>query len=309
MPVMAAAGVSELEKLTRRYGVKLSPPAGVSVEECALVVGEIVGHRSVKSASRINSTVVVFVDSTEKADQMVVAGVVINGALMLVFPLSNPVKKVVVSNVPPFLKNDLLLRELSRHGRVVSPMRLIPLSSKSPLLRHVVDLGSERLTRELVEQVVTRVAETVLDMEDVAVEENSINVSIKRKNTDSKESNSSWDTQETLTDNDDIQVEMHSGYSLSKIRSFLRTTKGMRSVQVEDYFPDLQLFQESTKYFMKTGSFGQELYRLKKLLLKVRSRLVSADEANIEEFKSTWCLKDELCLVEEEELVFGGLLN
>ncbi|TWW78216.1 hypothetical protein D4764_11G0003370 [Takifugu flavidus] len=30
---------------------------------------------------------------------------------------------------------------------------------------------------------------------------------------------------------------------------------------------------------------------------------------NIEEFKSTWCLNDELCLVEEEELVFGGLLN
>ncbi|TWW77695.1 hypothetical protein D4764_12G0010850 [Takifugu flavidus] len=30
---------------------------------------------------------------------------------------------------------------------------------------------------------------------------------------------------------------------------------------------------------------------------------------NIEEFKSTWCLNDGLCLVEEEELVFGGLLN
>ncbi|TWW71224.1 Transposon TX1 uncharacterized 82 kDa protein ORF 1 [Takifugu flavidus] len=81
------------------------------VEECVLAVGEIVGHGSVKSTSRMNSAVVVFVDSTEKADELVVAGV-----------------------------NDLLLRELSRHGRVVSPMRLIPLGSKSPLLRHIVSM-------------------------------------------------------------------------------------------------------------------------------------------------------------------------
>ncbi|TWW53053.1 hypothetical protein D4764_0014910 [Takifugu flavidus] len=183
------------------------------------------------------------------------------------------------------------------------------------------------------EQTATRVAETVLDMDDVVVEENSLNVSIKRKNTDTKvkndkvkklspveqmspafepavdtrslqdiqdmyihsipvdtqstksslldiqERDSSRDMQGFSVDNDDIKVEMHSGYSLSKFRSFLRTTKGMRSVQVEDYFPDLQLFQESTKYFMKTGSFGQpsftdqEMYRLKKLLVKVWSRL------------------------------------
>ncbi|TWW71118.1 Transposon TX1 uncharacterized 82 kDa protein ORF 1 [Takifugu flavidus] len=124
MPVMAVApGVSRLEKLTHTHAVKLSPPTGVSVEECVLAVGEIVGHGSVKSVSRMNSAVVVFVDSTEKADELVVAGVVINDELTPVFPLSNPVKKVIVSNVSPFFKNDLLLRELSRHRRVVSPMR------------------------------------------------------------------------------------------------------------------------------------------------------------------------------------------
>ncbi|TWW77620.1 hypothetical protein D4764_12G0010100 [Takifugu flavidus] len=82
------------------------PQTGVSVEECALAVGEIV--ESVKSASRMNSMVVVFLDSTDKANQLVVAGVVINGALTPVFPLSNQAKKVVVLNVSPFLKNDML---------------------------------------------------------------------------------------------------------------------------------------------------------------------------------------------------------
>ncbi|TWW77672.1 hypothetical protein D4764_12G0010620 [Takifugu flavidus] len=87
MPVMAAAsGVSGLEKLTRRHAVILSPPTGVSVEECVLAVGEI---------------------------------------------------------------NDMLLRELSRHGRVVSPMRLIPLGSKSLLLRHVVSFRRQVTTDSL----------------------------------------------------------------------------------------------------------------------------------------------------------------
>lgn len=41
--------------------------------------------------------------------------------------MANPVKKVVVSNVSPFLKIEMFLRELGRHECVVSPMRLISL--------------------------------------------------------------------------------------------------------------------------------------------------------------------------------------
>ncbi|TWW77619.1 Transposon TX1 uncharacterized 149 kDa protein ORF 2 [Takifugu flavidus] len=52
-----------------------------------------------------------------------------------------------------------------------------------------LDLQSESLTRELVEQTTTRMTETVLDMGDVGVEENSLNVSIKRNNTDTKVKN------------------------------------------------------------------------------------------------------------------------
>ncbi|TWW73469.1 hypothetical protein D4764_15G0008630 [Takifugu flavidus] len=95
---------------------------------------------------------------------------------MLVFPLANPVKKVVVSNILPFLKNELLLCELSRHGRMVldrretvripprrsdtiarqifgwsrvSLMRWIPLGCKSPLLRHVVSMVLSNNKEEL----------------------------------------------------------------------------------------------------------------------------------------------------------------
>lgn len=45
----------------------------------------------------MSKMVVVFVGSTDKANQLVAAGV------EPVFPLSNPAKKVVVSNVPPLI--------------------------------------------------------------------------------------------------------------------------------------------------------------------------------------------------------------
>ncbi|TWW54587.1 Transposon TX1 uncharacterized 149 kDa protein ORF 2, partial [Takifugu flavidus] len=43
-----------------------------------------------------------------------------------------------LSNVPPFISDEFLVRELSRHGKVVSPIRKMLSGCKSPLLRHVV---------------------------------------------------------------------------------------------------------------------------------------------------------------------------
>lgn len=73
---------------------------------------------------------------------------------------------------------------------------------------------------------------------------------------DIQERNSSQDIQETFSDTDYMQVEMRSGYPqeyFSRIGSILQTTKGKRSIQVKDYFSDLQLFQESAKYFYSTS--------------------------------------------------------
>lgn len=91
--VVPPPGVSRLEKPADT----LSSSLGVSMEECGLAVEMIMGHGSMKS-----------VDSTDKADHLVEAGVVINCALMPVFPLALPIKKVVVSNVPAFPQEQLI---------------------------------------------------------------------------------------------------------------------------------------------------------------------------------------------------------
>ncbi|KAI3376787.1 hypothetical protein L3Q82_000387 [Scortum barcoo] len=109
----ALCSQEELEKLTRRHAVKVLPQAGCSVEEVGSAVGEVVGFESVKSASRMNSGVVIFLDEVVKVERVVEAGIVLRDTLTPVYPV-NPSKKITVSNAPPFIKNDDLSKALSR---------------------------------------------------------------------------------------------------------------------------------------------------------------------------------------------------
>ena len=133
---MNAAG--GLRNLSRNHGLKV--PVGVvySVEECCEAVGEVVGCASVKAASRMNSAVVIFLDAVEKVNAVVEHGIVLRDTHTTVFPLVSPAKKIILSNLPPFISDVLLERELSRHGQIVSAMKAIPSGCKAAALKHVV---------------------------------------------------------------------------------------------------------------------------------------------------------------------------
>lgn len=45
--------------------------ASCSVEECSLAVSKTVGHESIKSASRMNNGIVIFLDSMDKVNRLV----------------------------------------------------------------------------------------------------------------------------------------------------------------------------------------------------------------------------------------------
>lgn len=80
-----------------------------SVEECSLAVGEVIGPENILSRSRLNSVIVVLVKTTDLANPLVESGIVVNGTFTPVLPLSAPSKKVTLSNVPPFISNELLM--------------------------------------------------------------------------------------------------------------------------------------------------------------------------------------------------------
>lgn len=72
----------------------------------------------------------------------------------------------------------------------------------------------------------------------------------------------------------------NSGYSMLSIKKFLKSTKGAKNVKIESMFPDLQLFIDSVKNFKKSSESAgekvftdQEIFRLKKLVLKVKRQL------------------------------------
>ncbi len=100
---MAVPGAQVLSSLTRRHGVKVA--STVSVESCCLAVGEVVGHENIMSASRMNSAIVIFFNTIEKANEVVQRGIIIDGVLTPVLPLSLPSKRVTISNVPPFISD------------------------------------------------------------------------------------------------------------------------------------------------------------------------------------------------------------
>ena len=103
---VAEAAPAEFEKLTHSHEIKLFPTVQCSVEEARLAVGEVVGCDSVRSASRMNEAIVLFLYGTAKVGEVVERGVVIHVTFNPVSPLVNPATKIVISNAPPL--NELL---------------------------------------------------------------------------------------------------------------------------------------------------------------------------------------------------------
>ena len=425
---MAVPGMG-FEQLTRRHGIKIASTA--SVEDCSLVIGEIVGHGNILSAARMNNAVVLFLRTTEMANEVVESGVSINGVFTSVLPLSTPSKRVTLSNVPPFIKDEVLLQTLSRHGKVVSQIKKIPIASKSPLLKHVMsfrrfvymvlkdnkdeldltlnvkadnfnyvvyattnfmrcfgcgltghliracpdkrgnsddasgqsenvgrpsgDAGEKQAaeTGEPCAGETATISPTVGETDDADVPQeqekntsDSLNemASSEGSVVDNAERESAdvlQDNNVTLTDNSEVQTAMdvnlmemdarifklppekrkrshvnksakkklvdlsssdaesesdfsdcsitcslhqsvytNRTYSSDDVKTFLKETKHVRNVRIDDYFPDVEQFISKTRSFMHEGCFTeQEVYRLKKMLTKLKVLLSSNDKA------------------------------
>ncbi|KAK3540065.1 hypothetical protein QTP70_025385, partial [Hemibagrus guttatus] len=80
--------------------------------------GNVVGHENIVSASRMNSAIVVFLNDVEKVRKLTQNGIVGNNEMILVSPLSSPDKKVMLCNVPPFISDEAIGKELSRSHAV-----------------------------------------------------------------------------------------------------------------------------------------------------------------------------------------------
>lgn len=128
----------DFSRLTLKHGCKCIPDAQVSVEDCLIAVSLAIGGTNIKSASRMNKAIVFFLSESQMVDNLIESGLIIKDAFVPVLPLSSPSKKVVLSNVPPFVKNEKLDQILQKYGKIVSPIKMIPLGCKNPEIKHVM---------------------------------------------------------------------------------------------------------------------------------------------------------------------------
>ena len=127
-----------MPSLSLRHGFRCVTEATVTVEEFLVAVGEKVGYENVAYASRMNKAVVVFLKEECLVNRMVEQGVLLKGMFIQVTPLFSPSTRVTISNVPPFIPNELLERELLRFGKFASSFKVVPLGCKHPALKQVM---------------------------------------------------------------------------------------------------------------------------------------------------------------------------
>lgn len=135
---MAADPEQGTPSLSLRNGCRCVPEPGVTVEELLLIFGEQVGFENILSASRMNKAVVVFLKSESLVNQLIVSGIWVKETFVRVNPLSTPATKITISNVPPFISDEMITKELQRFGKIAGPVRTIPLGCKNVALKHVL---------------------------------------------------------------------------------------------------------------------------------------------------------------------------
>ena len=133
-----ASQPSAQETLSIQHGFRCVPENGVKVEEVLLAVGEQVGAEFIHSASRMNKAVVVFMKRANLVGRLIASGIFVRDVLVSISPLSTPSTRVVVANLPPFITDDQIRKELSRFGKFASGFRVLSAGFQADAVKHVV---------------------------------------------------------------------------------------------------------------------------------------------------------------------------
>ena len=78
-----------------------------------------------------------FVSNTDIVERLCTSGLVIHDILHSIEPLVKPAIKLTISNCPPYLSDDDLKPYIEKHGKIVSPVRLMSTNFKRDDLKHI----------------------------------------------------------------------------------------------------------------------------------------------------------------------------
>jgi hypothetical protein len=96
----------------KKHGIRVESVYGTAVEAYVLAIADIVNAKHIVAASRMHSGIVVFFDDEDCVDTLCVEGLVVGDSFLKVSSLERTPRRVVLSNVPPFLPSYELLDAL-----------------------------------------------------------------------------------------------------------------------------------------------------------------------------------------------------
>uniref|UniRef100_A0A672N691 CCHC-type domain-containing protein n=1 Tax=Sinocyclocheilus grahami TaxID=75366 RepID=A0A672N691_SINGR len=192
-------------------------------------------------------------------------------AFIPVLPLSNPSKKVILFNVPPFIPNDTLERILACYGKLMGPIKMIPLGIKNPQLKHIMSFRRQTymiLNAEFQNMEVA--VKLALNGKDYTI---FITVDSMKCFTCRKQGH----VRQSCPLN--MEAEKETEQVNTVVENDAAESTDIRKPKLEKYFPDLELFVESGAVAMRKATLEEldqpKRYRLKKLVSVVRKSLNS----------------------------------
>ena len=111
--------------------------SNINYEEYICACADEIGGQHIVHTGRLPGGVVIFVSNTDIVERLCTSGLVINDILHSIEPLVKPAIKLTISNCPPYLSDDDLKPYIEKHGKIVSPVRLMSANFKRDDLKHI----------------------------------------------------------------------------------------------------------------------------------------------------------------------------
>lgn len=86
----------------------------------------------------MNKALVIFLKNEQLVSRLIKSGVWVKESFLSITALHAPATKVTISSVPMFVKDDVIVRELTCFGNMASAVKMITLGCKSAKLKHVL---------------------------------------------------------------------------------------------------------------------------------------------------------------------------
>ncbi len=109
----------------------------IGYEDYITACADEIGGQHILHTGRMPGGVVIFVKSVDIVERVCASGLMIQNVLHSVEPLVKPAIKMIISNCPPYISDDLLKPFIETHGKMVSPIKIMSANFKREDLMHV----------------------------------------------------------------------------------------------------------------------------------------------------------------------------